>query len=44
LQAADHPALALGDDEREIRVALDPLEGLVIDGRQRILDARARPR
>src|SRR4051812_978165 len=37
LQAADHPALALGDHELEILIALDPLERHVIDRRQRLL-------
>jgi hypothetical protein len=41
LQAADHPALALGNHELEIFIALDPRECLVIDRRQRIFHALA---
>src|SRR3954449_6109434 len=41
LQAADHPALTLGNDELEVGIAIDPRERFVVRGRQRILDPLA---
>src|SRR6185295_19335274 len=43
LQAADHRALAvLGDDEDDVRVAINGFEGREIGSRQRLLDPLAR--
>src|SRR3954468_5289116 len=41
LQAADHPALALGNHELDILIALDPRECLVIGRMQRVVYALA---
>src|SRR5579864_806419 len=42
LQAADDRPLLLRDHERDVRIAREPLEGVEIRRRQRILDALAR--